>query len=626
VSAPRKLMTDVEGVAQPNEAVDLSTNFVIEYSQLQFGVKIQSGGWGIVYAGTWNGRPVAIKQLHNFTESAVNNFRQESETLKKIQKYALKNVVQYVGFAESMNPQSYNIVMEFVPCGDIWDFLNNNRHLFRRNPLTCYNLLVKIANAVLKLHDIDMAHVDLKPENLLLTEDGDIKLADFGFSVMLGTESYKKVLKENRGTPFYMAPEVISTARVSKASDMFSLGGIIYAIVHDNRPFSHIINNMRVLKLVSEGRRAQISHDCPPTLAALIRMCWKHEAEERPTAKFVYTELKNLADLENSKSNAVSTSVSDPVTSFYELQRAYFTADTDYERASIFDLLTELGKKPLPAEERHQLDNTLAISDFLHGNLPIVPVDDLCDMLLFIKEKHSLYILMSAMKNALINKITFTVLELKVFLQRTHVFLKDISELFIAIFILKNKDALNFDFLVRLSDAIPSACRKLFLDKAQQSSSATAFASFLVYEGDIKELDRVMPCVIENDALFKEAISVARDELMLSHMIELKIKLLLAKNAIDEELLVFAMTKIIDPSVLISVVGFECDAISRFTVSLLGLPSASYNMMKTILKDQVKKLSRDYDAPVTNRNRLFSPIQEIKNDNVVLAPQKPGVY
>ncbi|XP_015794802.1 MAP kinase-activated protein kinase 2 [Tetranychus urticae] len=94
-----------------------------------------------------------------------------------------------------------------------------------------------ICEAILYLHTMDIAHRDLKPENLLYTSaglDGKLKLTDFGFAK---ETSYAKSLQTPCYTPYYAAPEVLSSEKYDKSCDLWSLGVIMYILLCGYPPF-----------------------------------------------------------------------------------------------------------------------------------------------------------------------------------------------------------------------------------------------------------------------------------------------------------------------------------------------------------------------------------------------------
>ena len=128
------------------------------------------------------------------------------------------------------------LVMEFMPGGDLYSLLSNVGSLDEE---TLKFYAVEIASALGHLHSKEIVHCDLKPDNLLISEDGHIKLGDFGLS-KIAFEGGFKATHDNKaeGTPEYLAPEVLSKGMVSPAADWWSFGAILYEMAEGVPPFT----------------------------------------------------------------------------------------------------------------------------------------------------------------------------------------------------------------------------------------------------------------------------------------------------------------------------------------------------------------------------------------------------
>ncbi|KAJ8336415.1 hypothetical protein SKAU_G00376350 [Synaphobranchus kaupii] len=126
--------------------------------------------------------------------------------------------------------------MFFAAGGEIFDQCVAERdEAFKEGDVK--RLMRQILEGVAFLHDNSVVHLDLKPQNILLTSDsplGDIKIVDFGLSRMV---SGNQELREIMGTPEYVAPEILNYEPISTATDMWSIGVLAYVMLTGTSPF-----------------------------------------------------------------------------------------------------------------------------------------------------------------------------------------------------------------------------------------------------------------------------------------------------------------------------------------------------------------------------------------------------
>lgn len=134
-------------------------------------------------------------------------------------------------------PTEFVLILEYAAGGEIFDHCVGVKDTFSEN--TSRRLMRQILDAVHFLHDNDIVHLDLKPQNILLSKDGTdpesaIKLVDFGLSKYIadGLE-----IREILGTPDYVAPEVLNYEPLSTATDIWSLGVVAYVMLTGVSPF-----------------------------------------------------------------------------------------------------------------------------------------------------------------------------------------------------------------------------------------------------------------------------------------------------------------------------------------------------------------------------------------------------
>jgi serine/threonine protein kinase len=141
------------------------------------------------------------------------------------------------------------------------------------------------------MHSRGVIHRDLTPENILVSQDDHVKIADFGLSKMVGRGggiSDSQGHTANVGSPAYMAPELLkydgsSTSHYTSAVDVYSFAIILNALWRRSDPYDSrgFAGALHLLRLVEEGRRPDVPSDCPTFLAQLMRSCWAAEPGER---------------------------------------------------------------------------------------------------------------------------------------------------------------------------------------------------------------------------------------------------------------------------------------------------------------------------------------------------------
>ena len=173
----------------------------------------------------------AIKTIKKdlFNQYSLDAIKREIEILKSLDH---PNIVKY--FETNEDEYYLHIVMEYIAGDDLFKVLTSQKNV-RFTEKEISQIMTCLLKAVLFLHNNGIIHRDIKPENIVFLENGNfnaLKLIDFGLSIQ------ENAKKENRrvGTPYYMAPEMIKGNFVY-ASDVWSIGVILYILVTGKRPF-----------------------------------------------------------------------------------------------------------------------------------------------------------------------------------------------------------------------------------------------------------------------------------------------------------------------------------------------------------------------------------------------------
>ena len=153
----------------------------------------------------------------------------------------------------------------------------------------------------LLLLDQNTLHRDLKSHNVLLDQNHQAKLSDFGLSKTRSgvSSSLPTAAPAAAGTLHWMAPEILGLkAKHTERSDVYALGMVFWEISSRQFPFQEYENSKQselLRQSIREGERPTIPQETPPTFAALIARCWAQRAEDRPVCADIVKALRGEA-------------------------------------------------------------------------------------------------------------------------------------------------------------------------------------------------------------------------------------------------------------------------------------------------------------------------------------------
>ncbi|MFC9994839.1 serine/threonine-protein kinase [Nocardia sp. NPDC127526] len=182
------------------------------------------------------------------------------------------------------------LVMEFVDAVSLAALMREKGHL---DPAQVARIGAKVAAALAAAHKAGIVHRDVKPANILVADDGTVKITDFGISRAVGDVTVTST-GFLAGTPAYLSPEVARGENPESPSDVFALGSTLYAAVEGMPPFGEGDNPLAVLHSVA---RAQVPE--PRNAGALgpvLKELLAAEAGDRPTMVQAAERLEAVAD------------------------------------------------------------------------------------------------------------------------------------------------------------------------------------------------------------------------------------------------------------------------------------------------------------------------------------------
>ncbi|KPI92140.1 Serine/threonine-protein kinase D1 [Papilio xuthus] len=194
-----------------------------------------SGQFGIVYGGLHRRtqRPVAIKVIDKLRFPTKQEAQLKNE-VAILQNLSHPGVVNLERMFET--PERIFVVMEKLK-GDMLEMILSHEKGRLTERITKF-LVAQILVALKHLHEKNIVHCDLKPENVLLSSDDEfpqVKLCDFGFARIIGEKSFRRSVV---GTPAYLAPEVLRNKGYNRSLDMWSVGVIVYVSLSGTFPFN----------------------------------------------------------------------------------------------------------------------------------------------------------------------------------------------------------------------------------------------------------------------------------------------------------------------------------------------------------------------------------------------------
>lgn len=296
---------------------DLTIGSKIEHFEITG--RLGSGGAGTVFrARNLNDeKEYALKTLTS--ETAINEeiHKRFVREISVAQKLNHANIVAYdhCGFDENV----LYYTMELVPWGSLGDVLERKKKLNWRDAIECG---IEICRGLEYLHQSNIVHRDLKPANIFLSDDGRLKIGDFGLardldSVRLTVEGFTV------GTAKYLAPEQAMAKSIDARTDLYALGCLMFEMLTGRPPFvSENQSSQPQIFRDLMGKHvkqkpplvSEFVSDCPSRLTSLVDKLLAKSANDRPnSAAEVATTLESILNPTETSSVAEGQIVEKPL-------------------------------------------------------------------------------------------------------------------------------------------------------------------------------------------------------------------------------------------------------------------------------------------------------------------------
>jgi serine/threonine protein kinase len=247
---------------------------------------IGEGSCGKVYQAMNEdtGQLLAVKvvRLDPNPSTADKQFTSLSQEISILRSLRHANIVKYIHTDVVIDKREVNILLEYVPGGSLRSLLEKYGGLSRK---VIKNYGYQIARGLHYLHSHNVIHRDLKSANVLVTDDAVVKLTDFGCS----KKCYDgEIIKSVKGSPYWIAPEVLLQQGYDLKSDIWSFGCLLIEMATGRPPWSELSDRATdVIKMImTKGRLPRIPTE-PQDFAELVNACVNRNPEERPTAEQV---------------------------------------------------------------------------------------------------------------------------------------------------------------------------------------------------------------------------------------------------------------------------------------------------------------------------------------------------
>jgi len=277
-------------IETPREELTTGSTFAGRYQIIE---ELGRGGMGKVYKvfDTKIKDKIALKLLKPEIASDKKIIERFSNELKFARKIRHKNVCQMFDLSEEKG--THFITMEYVHGEDLKRFI---RKVGTLSAGQATPIAKQVCEGLAEAHQLGVVHRDLKPQNIMVDEDGNARIMDFGIARSLKAKGITGA-GVMIGTPEYMSPEQVEGKEVDQRSDIYSLGVILYEMVTGRVPFEGDTPFTVGVKHKSEIPKnpKDLNAQVPEDLSAVILKCLEKDKDQRyQSAGEVRSELENI--------------------------------------------------------------------------------------------------------------------------------------------------------------------------------------------------------------------------------------------------------------------------------------------------------------------------------------------
>ncbi|RHZ85624.1 hypothetical protein Glove_63g55 [Diversispora epigaea] len=270
----------------------------IDYSKFKNIEYLAEGGFDSVWKTEWINMPEELFGFYNSNQVALKKLKNSQQISSEFLKELIVNfhcrdkyVVPILGITQDPKTKEYALVLRYMKDGNLKNFLQQNKALPWKERLWLLNSFIR---GLKTIHSKGFIHRDLHPGNLMITETHDnlkfIRLGDLGLcrpvNEILSSGTY--------GVLPYIAPEVMNINQYTQASDIYSVGIIMWVISTGKIPFEGELYDPELAIAIFNGYRPKVHKGTPQCYVELMEKCWHNNPTKRPSAETIYYTLDEL--------------------------------------------------------------------------------------------------------------------------------------------------------------------------------------------------------------------------------------------------------------------------------------------------------------------------------------------
>ncbi|EGC32411.1 hypothetical protein DICPUDRAFT_38450 [Dictyostelium purpureum] len=246
--------------------------------------EIGHGVSGTVWKGTWNGYEVAIKSFNEENLSFNEREFHSETTIMSVLRH--DNIVHCIG--GSRTPGKMFLVCDYYSRGSLYKVIHAN--VCPLSNARIVHIALQAAKGMSYLHSLGIIHRDLKSGNLLIDQDWNVRISDFGVSRVVDNRRMTKAV----GTACYMAVEVLQGTEYTQMADVYSFAFVLWECISRQIPYHDLEHIDWVRSVLDLSYRPPIPETCIPEIKELIVRCWETDPQSRPNFDEIVVYLEDL--------------------------------------------------------------------------------------------------------------------------------------------------------------------------------------------------------------------------------------------------------------------------------------------------------------------------------------------